>query len=99
MADKKADQYAGYGNFLSVSTSRVGDEIVEEVDEYGSFEVLYADRDTVREWNEHNDDPDVRYLCGWYWWACFPGCLPDSDSPNGPYNTSRQAYRNAREED
>lgn len=32
---------------------------------------------------------------GWYWWACFPGCMPDSD-PNGPFNTSRQAFLDAR---
>jgi hypothetical protein len=23
---------------------------------------------------------------GWYWWSCFPGCLPDSP-PIGPYDT------------
>lgn len=22
----------------------------------------------------------------WYWWSCFPGCLPDSD-PIGPFAT------------
>lgn len=21
---------------------------------------------------------------GWYWWACFPGCLPDGE-PFGPF--------------
>jgi hypothetical protein len=23
---------------------------------------------------------------GWYWWSCFPGCLPDGD-PIGPFET------------
>ena len=32
---------------------------------------------------------------GWYWWACFPGCTPDGE-PSGPFNSSNQAYRDAR---
>lgn len=27
---------------------------------------------------------------GWYWWACFPGCLPDGE-PNGPFPTEYDA--------
>jgi hypothetical protein len=27
---------------------------------------------------------------GWYWWSCFPGCLPDGD-PNGPFDTEDKA--------
>ena len=27
---------------------------------------------------------------GWYWWACWPGCLPDSE-PSGPYATHAEA--------
>jgi hypothetical protein len=26
---------------------------------------------------------------GWYWQACFPGCLPDGD-PMGPYATEAE---------
>jgi hypothetical protein len=33
-------------------------------------------------------------LAGWYWWSCFPGCLPDSD-PYGPYDTEEQALEAA----
>ncbi len=29
-------------------------------------------------------------LPGFYFWACFPGCLPDSD-PSGPYEMSVEA--------
>lgn len=32
---------------------------------------------------------------GWYWWACFPGCLPDSD-PIGPFDTEGKALDDAR---
>lgn len=34
---------------------------------------------------------------GWYWWACFPGCLPDSD-PNGPFATEAEALADAQAE-
>jgi hypothetical protein len=33
---------------------------------------------------------------GWYWWTCFPGCLPDSDSC-GPFDTEAEALADARE--
>jgi len=31
---------------------------------------------------------------GWYWWLCFPGCLPDSD-PVGPFATEADALADA----
>lgn len=33
---------------------------------------------------------------GWFWWACFPGCLPDS-SPTGPFATYAEALADAQE--
>lgn len=33
---------------------------------------------------------------GWYWWACFPGCLPDGEA-EGPYITEAEAVLAARE--
>lgn len=33
---------------------------------------------------------------GWYWWSCFPGCLPDGD-PVGPFETEAAALEDARE--
>ena len=33
---------------------------------------------------------------GWYYWSCFPGCLPDSD-PMGPFETEAEALADARE--
>lgn len=42
-------------------------------------------------------DSDGDYLGdGWYWWACMPGCLPDSD-PNGPFDTEDEAIASARD--
>ena len=31
---------------------------------------------------------------GWYWWACYPGCLPDGEHV-GPFGTSAEAYQDA----
>lgn len=33
---------------------------------------------------------------GWYWHACLPGCLPDSD-PVGPFDTVSEAIADAQE--
>ncbi len=33
---------------------------------------------------------------GWWFWFCFPGCLPDSE-PEGPYQTEAEALNAARE--
>lgn len=27
---------------------------------------------------------------GWYYWYCFPGCMPDSE-PFGPYRSEQEA--------
>ena len=50
---------------------------------HGSFEVFYLRPATDRE-------------PGWYWWACFPGCLPDGE-PNGPFASARDAFNDAQE--
>ena len=31
---------------------------------------------------------------GFYWWSCFPGCLPDGD-PVGPFDTEQDAISDA----
>jgi hypothetical protein len=33
---------------------------------------------------------------GWYYWVCFPGCLPDGD-PTGPFETEAEALADARD--
>lgn len=53
----------------------------EEGEPFGSFEVWYA-------------SPGSDYEPGWYWWACFAGCLPDSDAV-GPFNSQIEAIRDA----
>jgi hypothetical protein len=33
---------------------------------------------------------------GWFYWYCFPGCLPDSE-PYGPFESKEDALAEARE--
>ncbi|MBM3493283.1 MAG: hypothetical protein FJX72_03015 [Armatimonadetes bacterium] len=42
------------------------------------------------------DEFSNRLRCGWYWWSCFPGCIPDG-GPNGPFRSEAAALRDARE--
>jgi len=39
-------------------------------------------------------DCDPADFEGWYWQACFPGCLPDGD-PMGPFETEQDAMEDA----
>ena len=50
-----------------------------------------AHHDAAREEDAHGPDCD-----GWYWWSCFPGCMPDSD-PVGPFATEAEALEDARD--
>jgi hypothetical protein len=34
---------------------------------------------------------------GWFYWYCFPGCMPDSE-PMGPYKTAQEAKEAAQED-
>lgn len=35
---------------------------------------------------------------GWYWWVCYPGCLPEGDGdPSGPFGSSAAAHTDAEE--
>lgn len=84
MADPKANTKQGYHQF---SPYIYGGERGEP---YGSFEVFWADGYSDEASDKGATEP------GWYWWACFPGCLPDGEA-TGPFATSQAAYDNAQE--
>jgi hypothetical protein len=44
------------------------------------------------EWDV-DDEPNEP---GWYWWACFPGCMPEGDAM-GPFDTEEDALADARD--
>jgi hypothetical protein len=53
-------------------------------------EVYYVSQDEIDMESFSDAEP------GWYWCACFPGCLPDSD-PVGPFATEELATKNAQD--
>ena len=55
---------------------------------YGSFEVFHSDAGVL--------SPTGVQFPGWYWWPCFPGCLPDGDA-NGPFTTEAEALADAQD--
>lgn len=57
----------------------------ENGEPYGSFEVFHVPE----------NDGAQPFAPGWYWWACFPGCTPDSEDPNGPFATEEDAMKDA----
>jgi hypothetical protein len=50
-----------------------------------TIEVFFADRVLAESFGTR---------CGWFWWSCQPGLLPDGP-PTGPFDTSYLAYRDA----
>ena len=76
---------------------------------FGSCEVFHASANQLIEWEWVQPDGDggwtrnvgygpERYelseLVGWYWQACFPGCLPDGE-PMGPFLSEADAIADA----
>lgn len=55
------------------------------------IEVFQVDETMIR-----NSPPEgwKGFEPGWYWWSCFPGCMPDSD-PNGPFPSETAALADA----
>jgi hypothetical protein len=62
------------------------------------LEVFYHRKGEPIEPEEHTDDDggESDLETGWFWWFCFPGCLPDSD-PTGPFETEAEALADARD--
>jgi hypothetical protein len=56
---------------------------------YGQFEVFHHSK---------GDSTDgLLTEPGWYWWACFPGCMPDGE-PSGPFANEAEAIADAQEQ-
>lgn len=45
---------------------------------------------TVEVFQARDYDVDPEHPQAWYWWACYPGCLPDGD-PVGPFDSWAEA--------
>ena len=58
-----------------------------------SLEIFYSDvKDQTEETCFFNDGEPLG--SGWYYWFCFPGCLPEGD-PMGPFDTEDSARKDA----
>ena len=66
----------------------------DDGNEYGSFEVFHFDGVRFAEGDCWADENGETLPAGWYWWACFPGCMPDGD-PSGPFKTEDEALADA----
>jgi len=49
------------------------------------------------DYDHHAENPEDSLEPGYYFWYCFPGCLPDGE-PFGPYETELAAKEAAQEE-
>lgn len=67
---------------------------------YGSFEVFYADIADCADLAKIEiaaavaEEDRTTFHPGYYWWACFPGCMPDGD-PSGPFRSEEAAVEDA----
>lgn len=73
-------------------------DLSRESDPYSlpDVEVFYHDgncEDCEKEGIACGDFPSA----GWYYWYCFPGCMPDSE-PTGPFNSEELAVEAVRED-
>ena len=60
---------------------------------YGSYEIFFTEG---RDKYDYHDLPEFECIHGkgYYWQACFPGCLPDGDAI-GPFDTEKEAIDSA----
>tara|TARA_R110002020_G_scaffold417080_2_gene626258 strand:+ start:1415 stop:1663 length:249 start_codon:yes stop_codon:yes gene_type:complete len=73
--------------------------------EMPSVEVFYYTDDSAFFYHYHGENPgeykEAALKPGYYFWYCFPGCLPDSEPwectgiPWGPYETEQEAIADA----
>ena len=60
-----------------------------------NVEVFYATDGELQSSDMDAEDGET-LPAGWYWWACFPGCMPDGD-PSGPFESEAEALADAQE--
>ena len=83
------DAHGGWQQFHAADTQ----------EPHGSFEVFWHGGGHMAEQGDDDmalDDWRDPEIPGWYWHACFPGCMPDGE-PVGPFAYSQQAHEDADE--
>lgn len=60
-----------------------------------NVEVFEVTEETLQDFHHWSEEQGT-IVPGFYWWPCFPGCLPDG-SPIGPFDTEQQAIDDAQD--
>ena len=66
------------------------DEIYEALKVFPQATMNSKEREKAFDWIIEKYD----VTGGFFWWACFPGCLPDGEK-NGPFATRKEALEDA----
>lgn len=81
-------------------TMQAYSDVTREDDPYSlpDIEVFHHDCTSTEEPCPFASEESAEFECerGWFYWFCFPGCLPDSDAI-GPFDTEEDALADARE--
>ncbi len=101
---RETDKYAlpdveVWSDRLTIITSNCGVFTVGRESEAARGFCPSCDRATcVHELTTDPDDTGILHTdkVGWFYWSCFPGCLPDGE-PNGPFDTEEAAIADMRE--
>ena len=105
--DESADEHAGYSRFADEEGNDLDNTSMEVFwnDADGPFSLRGEECDECEgtgkgelpagscEACEGHGSPALE--SGWYWWACYPGCIADGE-PCGPFATSTEAYEDGR---
>lgn len=80
------------GCFLGNALTSEG--VKTEAENIANIEIFMMTAEDILSYGEdscwYSEDDEAYLRPGWYWWYCWPGCLPDSD-PRGPYSSYAEA--------
>ena len=71
----------------------------KEADPYAlpDLEIFYHEQGDYPDSEQWQDGDGDELPSGFYYWYCFPGCMPEGD-PIGPFETEEEALTQAQEE-
>ncbi|MGL6289268.1 MAG: hypothetical protein ACRC2H_01110 [Silanimonas sp.] len=75
-----------------VKLEAIAQEAGVEVFHLNRTSALDARREARKNHGEKWRDHVGPLTAGWYWWICFPGCLPEGDA-SGPHKSYTKAMR------
>ena len=83
---------------FELTAAEIAETMADEI-----WEAMKLPQFRLASMNSRDRDKLIDYLIaehsiegGWFWQACFPGCLPEGD-PIGPFSSYKEALADARE--